>query len=124
MARKVDEWIATHDDQKIPDRVKVRVFDRYGGRCYLTGVQLRPGHWECEHVKALINGGEHRESNLAPVAKVAHKAKSAADMAEKSKVYQVRKKHIGVKTRKGPPMPGSKASPYKRKINGTIERRD
>jgi 5-methylcytosine-specific restriction endonuclease McrA len=74
----------------------VRVFDRYEGKCYLTGVKLRPGHWEVEHIIALSCGGEHRERNLAPAAVDPHKVKSAKDMATKAKIYRQRKKDIGV----------------------------
>ena len=41
--RTVTEWIATHDDQKIPDRVRLRIWSREAGRCYLTGKIIRPG---------------------------------------------------------------------------------
>jgi 5-methylcytosine-specific restriction endonuclease McrA len=102
MPRSVTEWIATHADQAVPERVKVRVFDLYDGKCYLTGVKLRPGHWEVEHIIALSCGGEHRERNLAPAAVKPHKAKSAKDMATKAKIYRQRKKDIGVdKPRRG-----------------------
>ena len=43
--------------------------------------------------------------------------------AEKSKVYRKTAKHIGVSLRKGPPMPGSRDSSFKRRMDGTVERR-
>jgi 5-methylcytosine-specific restriction endonuclease McrA len=97
----VPEWRGKTPDTAIPDRVKVRVFDRYEGKCYLTGVKLRPGHWEVEHIIALSCGGEHRERNLAPAAVEPHKVKSAKDMATKAKIYRQRKKDIGVDKPKG-----------------------
>jgi hypothetical protein len=55
--RSIPEWIADHDDQKIPDRVKLRVFERYHGRCYLSGKKIVPGDkWEIEHIKAIALG--------------------------------------------------------------------
>jgi hypothetical protein len=34
--------------------------------------------WQLDHIVALINGGEHRESNLAPILDAEHKAKTKA----------------------------------------------
>ncbi|WP_174804396.1 HNH endonuclease [Martelella limonii] len=98
MARSVPEWIAKHDDQKVPPKVRQRVFDRHGGICHLTGRKICPGEaWELEHVHALILGGEHRESNLAPALKEAHKRKTATEMKIKAKIARTRQKHIGIK---------------------------
>lgn len=96
--RTVKEWIASHDDQAIPARVRARVFLRSGGKCHLSGRLIGPSDaWDCDHIVALCNGGEHRESNLAPAIRQAHRRKTAQDVAEKAKVDRVRKKHIGIK---------------------------
>lgn len=79
--------------------------------------------WECDHVLALVNGGENRESNLAPALSAAHKAKTAADVAQKSKDRRVRAKHIGLHKPKSI-VPGSRASPFKKLLNGQVVRRD
>lgn len=97
MTRAVEEWIGRTDDSRPPPRVRLRVFDAYGGRCYLSGRKIMPGDaWELEHIKALINGGENRERNLAPALKAPHKLKTADDLAEKSKVARIRAKHLGI----------------------------
>lgn len=97
MARTVDEWIGKTDDAKVPPRVRQRVFDRHNGICHLTGRKIQPSErWELEHVHALILGGQHRESNMAPALAAAHKAKTATEMKVKSKIARVRKKHIGI----------------------------
>lgn len=101
MTRSVPEWIAKHDDQKVPPRVRQRVFDRYEGKCHLTGRQIMPGEkWEVEHIVSLILGGQHRESNLAPALVIPHKAKTKVEQAIKAKIAAVRKKHLGIKTEK------------------------
>lgn len=97
MARTVEEWIGKTDDAKVPPRVRQRVFDRHNGICHLTGRKIQPGErWELEHVHALILGGQHRESNMAPALAAAHKVKTATEMKVKSKIARVRKKHIGI----------------------------
>lgn len=97
MARTVEEWIGKTDDQKVPPRVRQRVFDRHNGVCHLTGRAIQPGEkWELEHVHALILGGEHRESNMAPALAAAHKVKTATEMKVRAKTDAVRKKHLGI----------------------------
>lgn len=93
--RSVPEWIGKTDDEEVPQRVRTRIFDRYGGRCYLTGVKLGPKDWDLDHIIALINGGKHRESNLAPAYKPAHRAKTKNDLKLKSKLASLHAKHVG-----------------------------
>lgn len=93
--RSVPEWIGSTPDAKVPPRVRVRIFEREGGKCHLTGRKIRPGdQWDLDHGIALINGGEHRESNLFPALRDKHRKKTAADVAEKAAVYAVKSKHL------------------------------
>lgn len=104
MTRTVPEWIGKTDDTPVPDRVKARVFIKYHGRCHRSGQLIRVGDkWDVDHKKAIINGGENRESNLAPIlsGKV-HKEKTAEDVAIKSKTARMRAKHLGLHKSKGP----------------------
>ena len=97
MSRSVPEWIGKTDDSPIPPRVQLRVFDEYGGKDYITGQKIRAGDdWQCDHIIALCNGGENRESNLAPVLKKNHTKKTAKDVAIKAKTDRIRKKHLGI----------------------------
>lgn len=98
--RAVAEWIGKTPDSPVPPRVRLRVLERYGRRCYLSGRPIRPGDaWQAEHIIALINwtgeGHGNRESNLAPALAEPHKAKTAKDMAEKSAGYRTRAAHLG-----------------------------
>lgn len=98
MSRELPEWIGRTADTPAPARVRLRVFERHGGVCYLSGRKIMPGDkWQIEHPLALINGGENRESNMAPALVEPHKVKTAQDMAQKSKDYRVRAKHNGIK---------------------------
>ncbi|ULJ73641.1 HNH endonuclease [Rhizobium gallicum] len=102
MARSTEEWIGRTDDAKVPPRVRLRVFEKYGRKCYLTGREIRPGDkWELEHVVSLILGGQHRESNMAPALAAPHKVKTAVEMKVKSKIAKVKKKHFGLGKPKG-----------------------
>lgn len=124
MTRAVEEWRGKTDDTPIPPRVRLRVFERFGGICQETGRKITPAdEWDCDHTIALVNGGQHRESNLRPVLREAHRAKTAQDVAQKAKDARVRQKHLGIKKRKAI-IPGSKASPWKRLVGGGTVRRE
>lgn len=70
------------------------------GRCAACGRLLHSGHWQVDHKIALINGGEHRESNLEPLCdKPCHALKTGKDVAEKSKVYAKKKSRLLKKPR-------------------------
>lgn len=95
MPREVPEWIGSSPDAKIPTRVKLRIMARENNRCWISGRVIRPGDlFDFDHKVALINGGEHRESNLFPALRDKHREKTKQDVAEKSKTARVRARHV------------------------------
>ena len=124
MSRTVPEWIATHDDQATPKRVRIRVFERHNGICHISKRKIMPGDkWECDHIIALINGGEHRESNLAPALAAPHKEKTKADTDLKKKIARTKAKHLGQHKSAYRPLAGTRRSGWKKPFNGPAERR-
>ena len=120
MTRSVPEWIGATPDTKPPPRVRVRVFGRTNGRCHKCTRKIPTGDkWTLEHVKALVNGGENRESNLDVTCDWCLPEKNAADVAEKARTYRKRAKHIGVSTKRKQLIPGSKGTRFKQKVNRT-----
>jgi 5-methylcytosine-specific restriction protein A len=95
MARSTKEWIEEDHDKPIPDRVKDRVIRAANNLCGYCGLRVRVGGGEVDHIIALANGGEHRESNLRYVHKHCHKIKTAEDVKQKAKDYRKRKKLYG-----------------------------
>lgn len=125
MARSVPEWIGKTADSKIPDRVKLRIWDREGGRCYLSGQKIRPGDkYDFEHVIAVAlwtgEGHGNREGNIRLALKAPHKVKTAEDRAQQAKSDAVRKKHMGI--RKAPTMrsAGFAKAPSQRRASSPI----
>ena len=115
-SRAVPECIGAHPATPIPPRVKLRVFERHGGVCHISKRKItRADQWDCDHVLAIINGGENRETNRAPALRDKHRAKTAADVAEKSAVNRKRAKHLGIK-------PKSRLShpTLKRRMDGSV----
>jgi 5-methylcytosine-specific restriction endonuclease McrA len=124
MSRTVTEWRGRSPDTSVPPHVQLRVFLRFDGHCPKCTRKLVRGQWQCDHIVALINGGENRETNLQPLCtSPCHSRKTASDVAEKSRVYRRAANHAGIKFRKGRPMPGSRDSDVKMKIGGGWEYR-
>lgn len=124
MSRSTTEWIGKDDDAAPPPRVRIRTFERYDGHCALCGVKIVAQGWICDHALALVNGGKNEESNLQPLCSWCNKVKTAADIATKSKTARIKARHLGLSARRSSAMPGSRASKFKRKINGQVVLRD
>jgi 5-methylcytosine-specific restriction protein A len=100
------EWIGATDDAEIPRLVKLRIWEREGGRCYLSRRKINPGDaYEFEHVIALECGGQHRESNIKLALSDPHKAKTAQDHDTGAKIKRQHAKHHGYWKRSGQKIP-------------------
>lgn len=123
-ARAVKEWVGATPDSVPPPHVERRIFDNHGGRCHISGREIRPGDvWHCEHIKSLRAGGLNRETNLAPALVEPHKVKSKRERKLGAKADRIRDKHISGRKAKTQPMPGSRASGWRKPMNGPAERR-
>lgn len=97
MSRSTPEWIGKTPDTPVPPHVRVRIFDAHDGKCHIAKRKIKRGEpWDLDHIIALINGGQNCESNMAPALRDKHREKTAADVAEKSRVYRKRAKFLGV----------------------------
>lgn len=123
MTRPTQEWIGRKPETPVPPRVKLRLWWQQDGRCaeckrkFLSGE--RP---QVDHVIALINGGEHRESNLRLLCPWCHIIKTRGDIREKSRVARRAKSHYGLRHRRSR-WPYGRNSPWKKKISGEVVRR-
>lgn len=92
------EWIGRTDDSRPPPHVQARIFETHGGICHISKVKIQIGQkWEVEHIIAICNGGENRETNMAPALVAPHKVKTREDRRTKAKNDHVRMKHIGIR---------------------------
>jgi len=92
--RTVKEWIGKTDDAKIPAAVRLRVFEKFGGKCALTGKKLQAGEFDLDHIISLADGGQHRESNLHPVWRPKHREKTAKENSARAVVRAKKIKHF------------------------------
>ena len=124
MARTVKEWVGKTDNSSPPKSCQLRIIERQGGRCALTGVDFRPGDViEFDHKVPLWLGGENREENLQATTSASHKRKTQAEATVRAKTNRQKLKHLGLAKKKSRPMAGSKTSGWKRKMDGTVVRR-
>lgn len=123
--RSVPEWIGATSDTAIPPRVRLRVWTRCDGKCGECGRKIRTGEsWIVEHLVALVNGGLNRESNLGITCGWCKPVKDARDVADKSKVASIRKKHLGITaTKRKLQGPGFRKSPGQHSATRPIQRK-
>jgi 5-methylcytosine-specific restriction endonuclease McrA len=109
---------------KLTPQQRAKLFFEHGGRCYKCEMPIR-GVWHDEHEIALENGGTNAWSNRRVICDSCHKTKTAADhgKAAKGRAQVVAMVVPRQYRRKGPAIPGSRDSPWKRKLNGQIVRR-
>ncbi len=123
MSRELPEWRGQNDNTAIPTRVKDRISIRQEGKCAICSRKpLRPAF---DHILALINGGKNCEPNLQMLCvSPCHRDKTKVDVAQKSKNYRVRAKHLGITTkRKKIQSRGFDKSAPQRTASRQIERR-
>jgi 5-methylcytosine-specific restriction endonuclease McrA len=104
---------------------RVRLFEVHGGICALCSRRIHAGEsWVDEHLRALGLGGSNNTNNRAPVHEKCAKVKTHdIDMPAIVKAKAQKRAHLGVKESKWPALPGTKRSAWKRKLDGTLERR-
>lgn len=112
--RSVPEWIGKNDDAPFPPRVRLRILDRFNGFCANCGNKI-VGTFTADHIIALCNKGQNRESNGQPLCRICTKPKDAADVADKGKVADMRKADHGLKARRA-----SFSKVYRRKMDGVV----
>ncbi|CAN7498313.1 HNH endonuclease [Phyllobacterium sp. LjRoot231] len=118
--RYVDEWIGKSDDSVPTAACKRRILDRQDRKCATTGKTFVDGDKiEYDHVVPLWLGGANREDNLQAILFAAHQRKTAVEATVRSKINSQINKSFGLK-KSSNPMPGSKASGWKKKMNGEV----
>lgn len=103
-----------------------RIFLREDGRCYICGRKLRVGvdKYQIEHPEALSLGGSDDDADLRVVCLDCHPPKTAKDAKAKAKRDRtITTTWVSDRKPKSRPIPGSKASGLRKRMNGTVERR-
>lgn len=105
------------------DCVERHAYER-GGKTFMVchickgEIDLAISSWEAEHPVPYALGGRE----VWPAHWRCHKAKTASDTSEIAKGKRMRERNLGIR-RSARPIAGSKASGWKRKMSGEVERR-
>ena len=108
----------------ITTKDRVALFQSRGGICHICGGRINVGEkWELEHRIPLQLGGDDEEQNWELAHIKCHKDKTKIDVGQIAKAKRREARHLGAKVSKSP-MPYGRGSKWKRKMDGTIVRRD
>lgn len=102
---------------------KLKIWEREHGKCMICGVKLMTGKFIFEHVKPLALGGADEDDNIRLTCKGCASDKTKDDMARINKAKRQKASALGLKKSKSP-LPFGKDSKWKRKMDGSIVRRD
>jgi 5-methylcytosine-specific restriction protein A len=116
--------VPTTPRKPMPEMRRLRIWERHGGVCVLCGLKIdgTKGKWTIEHLRALGLGGEDTDENCGPAHEDCRRAKDKIDVPAIAKAKRMKARHLGIK-RSSRPIPGSKASGWRKPFNGPPERR-
>lgn len=102
---------------------RARIFDTAGGVCHICEGKIQIGEaWEAEHVIPYALTRDDSDENLRPAHIKCHAGKTSDDVTVISKAKRVNAKHIGAAGRSRNPIPGSKGSGLRKRMDGTVVR--
>jgi 5-methylcytosine-specific restriction enzyme A len=104
---------------------RLRLFTLHGGVCHLCGQAIDGTRekWDVEHVVAWALTRDDSDENRRPAHVACHKVKTVEDVGRVAKAKRQEAKYRGAH-RSRSPMPGSKRSIWKKRMDGTVVRRE
>lgn len=115
--------------QRLTDQQRAKLFLDRGGRCEgPCGRKLSSADvWHLDHRVSLENGGSNSEDNLQVLCEWCHGDKTPRDRRQAAKGRAVAVACViptSQRQKKGPPMPGSRRSKWKRHVDGRVTLRE
>ncbi len=115
------------DRPRLSNTDRLRLFRLHECVCHICSQPISTPHerWEIEHVqpRAMIGAAADTDDNMRPAHVRCHKGKTAKDAGHLAEAKSREAKHFGA-YRPRHIMPGSRASGFKRCMNGRTIRRD
>jgi 5-methylcytosine-specific restriction enzyme A len=108
--------------KQLSARARRKLFDAVRGMCCVCGLPIGYKPWVVEHIIPLSMGGADDEANRAPAHLTCARIKTAEEAPVRAKADRQRAAHVGAKAPRRP-MPGSRVSGLKKKLDGTVVKR-
>jgi 5-methylcytosine-specific restriction protein A len=110
---------------RITKKMRADIFMNHNGICHMCKLKIAPGQeWDVSHEIPLEAGGRDDKTNWLPAHRKCHRVHTAnVDAPLIAKVKRIHQRHIGAHQSKNP-LPGGKRSKWKKKIDGTVVRRE
>ena len=106
-------------------KIKLTAFGRCGGECESCSARLYPGKTHFDHILPAALGGKGDLGNCQVLCEACHTRKSGErDVPQIRKADRQKAAHLNARKRKGRPIPGSKASGWRKPFNKPPERRE
>lgn len=104
---------------------RIDLLHLHSGRCHICGqtINLAREDMHVEHVIPLAMGGADDLTNMQPAHVGCHAEKTKIDVRAIAKAKRVAAKHNGTWRPPRNPVPGSRATKWKKKLDGTVELR-
>ena len=104
-------------------KIKVAAFERSGGNCEQCTARLYAGKYHYDHDNPDGLTGEPTLANCRVLCVACHSVKTRTqDMPAIARAKRRQRKHAGI--RKPSRFPGSRASKWRKRMDGTVERRN
>ena len=104
---------------------RLNLFLKRKGACASCHQKIDAGKaWDIDHILPLALGGTNEPENLQILCKPCHHSKtSQSDIPRIAKIKRLKAAHLGARSPSTRPIPGSRRSPWKRKLDGSVVRR-
>ena len=104
---------------------RLNLFLKRKGTCASCSQKIDAGKaWDIDHILPLALGGMNEPNNLQILCKPCHQSKtSQSDIPRIAKTKRLKARHLGAKSPSTRPIPGSRRSPWKRKLDGSVVQR-
>lgn len=121
-------WILPERRKPLTRKEYAELYLRQDGRCPQCGQKLEvKGGNEVEirdeHLNPLWRGGSNELSNRELWCKPCTRPKDAEEATQRAKVKHSRDKHIGAMPKSKNPIPGSRSTRWKKKLDGSVVER-
>ena len=110
--------------KRFSKRALTKLLESFGTKCRMCQCEINgTSGLEWDHRIPLAIGGDDELDNLEPLCIRCHRLKTKGDVATIAKAVRVQQKNLGIGESRTP-MPFGRKSPFKKKMNGEIVRRE